>query len=159
MRAIGARAPRFFRGAALVISSLILLAPAPVCRAETGQVAAPKTDGAASPAAATAKPAPQEGDGVAAAKEEISRTITSYGKDILDAYYRALLENPKIDGEVVVSFTVRPGGDVADVRIEKSSLNWPPLEEEVLSRIAGWKFSPFQGESIPATVPYKFHPN
>ncbi|MGE5663658.1 MAG: TonB family protein [Deltaproteobacteria bacterium] len=150
MRSIGVRGPRFFRGAALVISSLILVPPAPVCRAESG---------AAGAAADTAKSTSPADDKTAAAKDEISRTITAYGKDILDAYYRALIENPKIDGEVVVSFTVRPDGDVADVRIDKSSLNWPPLEEEVLTRIAAWKFSPFQGEPIPATVPYKFHPN
>ena len=129
---------------------------APVPRAETGQGDVEETAGAAADGAKETSPA---GGQAAAAKDEISRAITSYGKDIRDAYYRALIENPKIDGEIIVSFTVRPGGEVADVRIEKSSLNWPPLEEEVLSRIASWKFAPFEGEPIPATVPYKFQPN
>lgn len=159
MRAIEAGAPRSFKGMAFVISTLILLAPAPVSRAETGPTGVKETDGAAGPAADAARPTSPAGDRTTATKDDISRTIASYGKDIRDAYYRALIENPKVDGEILVSFTVRPGGDVADVRIEKSSLNWPPLEAEVLSRIAAWKFSPFEGEAIPATVPYKFHPN
>lgn len=159
MRAIGTGAPRLTRNAALLISTLILLALPALSGGEAGPAAGKEADGAAGPAAEAAKPGSTAGDRTAAAKDAISRAITSYEKDIRDAYYRALIENPDVEGEVVVSFTVRPGGDVTDVRIEKSSLNWPPLEEEVLGRIAAWKFPPFEGEPIPATVPYKFQSN
>ena len=107
-------------------------------------------------AAKDAKPASRATDDVAGIKEVISRTITSFGKDIQDAYHRELIKNPKIDGEITVSFTVRPGGDVTDVKVEQSSLNWPPIEEEILNRIKAWKFPQFEGEPIPAYVPYKF---
>ncbi|MGE5190056.1 MAG: TonB family protein [Gemmatimonadota bacterium] len=159
MDAIGAGGKRFLRALGLVVFTAVCLAPAPASRADSGAAAAPATGDAAGPSADNAVSATSAGDRTAAAKGEISRAITSYGKDIRDAYYRALIENPKIEGEIVVSFTVRPGGDVADVRIDRSSLNWPPLEEEVLNRIAAWRFSPFEGDPIPATVPYKFGPN
>ncbi len=95
---------------------------------------------------------------LAEARDAISRAIESYGKDVQDAYHRELIRNPKIAGEITIAFEVLPGGEVADVKVAMSSLNWPPLEEEVLNRIKGWRFPAFQGPPIPATVPYKFGP-
>jgi len=141
---------------ALVVTGLILFAPAAFSLAETAPDNVPKTQGADNAAAKDAKPASRATDDVAGIKEVISRTITSFGKDIRDAYHRELIKNPKIDGEITVSFTVRPGGDVTDVKVEQSSLNWPPIEEEILNRIKAWKFPRFEGEPIPAYVPYKF---
>ncbi len=145
--------------AALVVSGLFLFSPAAISLAETAPADIPKTRGSDNTATKSAKPASGAIDNIAAAKDVISRTITSFGNDIRDAYYRALIDNPKIEGEITVSFTVRPGGDVADVKVDKGSLSWPPLEEEILNRIKAWKFPPFQGEPIPAYVPYKFGPN
>lgn len=141
---------------ALAVSGLILSAPATFSLAETSPDNVAATDNA--PAENTKPPSPAS-DKIAAVKDVISRTITSFGSDIRNTYHRELIANPKIDGEITVSFTVRPGGDVTDVKVDSSSLNWPPLENEILNRIGGWKFPPFEGEPIPATVPYRFHPN
>ncbi len=145
--------------AALVASGLILFSPAAISLAETAPDNIPKTQGSDNAAAKSAKPSSGAVDNIAAIKDIISRTITSFGNDVRDAYHRELVRNPKIDGELTVSFTVRPGGDVTDVKVDKSSLNWPPLEEEIVNKIKAWKFPPFEGEPIPAYVPYKFSPN
>ncbi len=98
------------------------------------------------------------GANVAAIRDAISRTISSYGNDVQEAYHRELIRNGKIEGEITVAFTVKPDGEVDDVRAEKSSLNWPPLEQEILNRVKAWKFPPFTGTPVRATVPYKFGP-
>jgi len=152
----GNTVPRFLKAAAVIASGLILCAPAAFSLAEITPDNIPKTQAGDGTAAKVAKPPADAIDNTGAIKDVISRTITSFGNDIRDAYHRELIGNPNIDGEITVSFTVRPGGDVTDVKVEKSSLNWPPLEEEILNRIKAWKFPPFEGEPIPAYVPYKF---
>ncbi len=139
-------APRFWRAAAIAASGLFLFA------AGAGRPAAGADNAARAPAPAAAA------DDTAAIRADISRAITSHEKDIRDAYHRELLKHPGIEGEIAVSFTVTPDGDVVDVKVDKSTLNWPPLETEILSRIGSWKFPPFKGEPIPATVPYVFRP-
>lgn len=151
-------APRTLK-AAIVVSGLVLLT-AGFSRAErlpAGDASRPRVPG--DNAAETARPSAATPESIAAAKDAISRAITSYGNDIRDAYHRELIRNPKIAGDVAVSFKVRPAGDVDDVRIDRSSLNWPPLEEEIVTRIKAWKFPPFEGEPVPANVPYRFGPN
>lgn len=132
--------------ATLIVSGLLLCGPTTFSMAETV------------PDNVAKQPFPAS-DKIAAIKADISRAIASYGKDIHDAYYRELIVNPKIDGEIIVSFTVRPDGDIADVKVDRSSLNAPLFEEEILNRIGTWKFPPFEGDPIPATVPYEFRPN
>ncbi len=150
--------PRSFKAMGLIIAGFILFGSPAICPAETPPFNLSRTNGADKTAAEPGKSLLADDAKLAATKDDISRTITSYCKDIQDASNRELLHNPKIDGEITVSFTVQPGGDVADVKAEKSSLNWPPLQEEILNRVKTWKFSPYEGEPIPATVPYKFGP-
>ncbi len=69
-----------------------------------------------------------------------------------------MLKNPKIDGEITLAITIRPDGTVGDVRTENSSLNWPPLEQEIVNRVKAWKFPAFAGDPIEATIPFKFGP-
>ncbi len=158
-RTSGKSVPRSFNATTLLVSGMILLAPGALCLAENAPDNAVKTQGAEN--AATGNTAPQSAAivDVAAIRDRISRTITSFGKDIQDAYHRQLIENPKIGGEINITFTVQPGGDVTDVNVDKSSLNWPPLEAEILNKVGGWKFAPFEGEPIKASVPYKFQSN
>lgn len=144
----GAPAPRFRMTAGLVVSGLVLFAAALPPAATAAGV-----DNAAGSAAP-----PGAADNTAAIRAEISRAIATHERDIRDAYHRELLKNPGIAGELTVSFVVTPDGDVADVKVDASTLNWPPLEAEILSRIGTWKFPPYRGEPIPAKVPYMFRP-
>ncbi len=154
----GKRARRFLGGAAILVFGLTVCAPADFCRAE------PAADNTSLSAGARERPAehpmtaPSASEKIAAIQNLISRTIAAHENDIRDAYHRELVRNPAIEGEITVSFTVQPGGDVSDVQAAASSLNWPPLEEEILNRVRGWKFTPFEGRPVPATVPYKFTP-
>lgn len=150
--------PRSVRATALAVFGLILVAVAAPSAAENAPDNVPNTPGADHTTAKQGKAPSAANARLAAARDAICKAITSYGIDIQDAYHRELLKNPKIEGEITVVFSVMPDGEVADVRVEKSSLNWPPLEEEMLTRIKAWKFSPFEGKPIPATVPYKFGP-
>ena len=154
----GYAVPQCLKAAALVVSGLIFCVPAAFSLAGTATENVATTQTTDSGAAKDAKPPAGAIDNTAAIRDVISRTITSFGNDIQDAYHRELIRNPNIAGEITVSFTVRPGGDVADVKVDKSSLNSPPLEKEILNRIATWKFPPFEGDPIPAYVPYKFGP-
>ena len=154
--ASGKPVPRFYWAAGLIVSGLILFAPA-FAPAETAADSVPRADGGDGKAPGAIPPA-GAADNTSAIRDAISRTIASFEQDIRDAYHRELIKHPKIEGEITVSFTVRPDGNVVDVKVDRSSLNWPPLEEEILGRIGAWKFAPFPGEAMPATVPYKFGP-
>lgn len=140
--ASGKSVPRFPKAAALLVSGMILCAPAAFSLAEIAPDNVPKAQGTDNAAVKSARP-PSGGIGdTAAIKDVISRAITSFGKDVIDAYHRELIKNSKIEGEITVSFTVRTSGDVADVKVEESSLNWPPLEEEDLEQDQGLEISP-----------------
>ncbi len=155
-RGSGRRVPRFRTATGLIVSALILFVPAlPPAATAADDVAQGTAGDNAAPAAG---PPPGAPDNAAAARDAISRAIKSFEKEIRDAYHRALVKQPKINGEITVSFVVRPDGDVIDVKVEKSTLDWPPLEAEIVNRIGTWKFPPFRGEPIPATVPYRFGP-
>ncbi len=153
------RRVRRIRGAAwIIVSGLVVFAPAAFSFAENAPDNVPQTQGADNTAPA-ATPASGTSDKTAAIRDAISRMIASYENDIRGAYHRELKNNPRIEGEITVSFTVKPDGEVADVTVEKSTLNWRPLEEELLNKVRAWKFTPFEGEPVPASVPYKFNPN
>ena len=153
----GAQAARL-GWAALAPVGLALLLFAWPALAERAPGNAPKTAASDKAAAGSVKPRSTASDNVAAIRDAITRTIASYGNDVQDAYHRELLKNREIGGDITVAFTVRPDGDVVDVRAEQSSLNWPPLEQEILKRVKAWKFPAFAGEPVQATAPYKFGP-
>ena len=154
--ASGIPVSRSLTGAALVVSGLILCAPAAFSPAQTAPDNVAGSQAADGTAPTDGKPPAGAIDNEAAIRDVISRTITSFGTVIRDAYSRELIGNPRIEGEITVSFIVQPGGGVTDVKVERSSLNWLPLEDEILNRIKAWKFPPFEGEPVPAYVPYKF---
>ncbi len=157
-RASASPLPRSLKATALALFGATVIALAPPSLAGSSAEGDAKTQGADNTAAKDGKPPCDASAKLAAARDTICRTITSYASDVQDAYHRELVKNPKIDGEITVAFSILPDGAVADVRVEKSSLNWPPLEHEILSRVRAWKFPAFEGEPIPATVPYKFGP-
>ncbi len=143
--------------AGVIGPGLILFATATFCPAENAPDNVPRaarTDNATP----VASPAPAASDNTAATRDAVSREIASFENDIRDAYHRELLNCTGIEGEITVSFIVRPEGEVDDLAVAQTTLNWPPLQEEILNRIRAWKFTPFKGQPVPATVPYKFGP-
>lgn len=152
----GKPALRSLNAAALFVAGLLVCTPAAFCLAETAPESVPKMLDADDAAEKDAGRPAGAADNAAGIRDSISRAIASFEKEIREIYYRELLKSPNIGGEIAVSFTVRPGGDVADVKVDRSSLNWPPLEEGILNRIGTWKFSPFEGNPVSVTVPYKF---
>lgn len=157
-RSLASALPRSVKATALAVFGMMAVAfSAPSLAGNTADNVR-RTPGEDNTTAGQRETAAAENARLAATRDAISRAIESYGKDVQDAYHRELMRNPKIAGEITIAFEVLPGGEVADVKVANSSLNWPPLEEEVLTRIKGWRFPAFQGPPIPATVPYKFGP-
>lgn len=143
--------------AAVAASGAMICAPAAPSRAQdAGGESAARTaiDNTAGKTAA-----PRTAAEAAAISDAISRAIALRERDIRAAYYQELRANPQIAGEISVSFSVQPGGGVADVRTDRSTLNWPPLEERIVNAVKGWTFPSFEGEPVQATVPYKFGSN
>jgi len=150
------RLPRSPGAVALAVFGLMLIAFVSCSLAADAPDNILKSPSSDDAAAETGKPPSAASVKIAAIRDAVSRTLISYGNDVQDAYHRELVNNSKIEGEITIVFKVMPNGDVVDVNVEKSSLNWPPLEEEILNRIKAWKFPAFEGEAIQVTVPYKF---
>lgn len=88
----------------------------------------------------------------------IASVVSQYRSGIRYAYNRELLKNPSLSGKIVVSFVIRPDGSVESPEIRQSNVNWPPLDEAVLKRLAHWKFPKSRGTAVRVIFPFVFHP-
>lgn len=93
--------------------------------------------------------APNEGLASLAAKELVteeavlgSRDVESIRKEfginkgaIYTIYRRALREDPNLQGKVVINLEIAPDGSVSKIKLVSSDLNYPELEDKLISRI------------------------
>lgn len=90
--------------------------------------------------------------------QSIAATVKQYQGGIKYAYNRELLANPTLNGNMLVSFVIRPDGAVESVEIRQSTLNWPPLDEAVKKRMQYWRFARGMGGPVRVVFPFVFHP-
>jgi outer membrane biosynthesis protein TonB len=100
------------------------------------------------------------GGGKASRALEDIRLVFEKNKGAINAiYYRALRDDPALEGKVVVWLKISPGGDVVDARIESSELKNPDLEKKLLSRIRQFDFGAKDVEVMVVTWPLDFLPS
>lgn len=87
---------------------------------------------------------------------EIRRIVATYIPGLKYLYDRELKRRPSLHGKLTVEFVVSPAGRVDSVRLVTSALDHPSLENEILSRIRGWKFPEKPGDSTKVTFPFDF---
>lgn len=74
-------------------------------------------------------------------------------------YNRVLREEPGLQGKVVVSLTIAPGGNVVECRIVSSELKTPELEGKLVARIRQFDFGAKDVETMVVSWPVDFLPS
>jgi TonB family protein len=111
--------------------------------------------------AAPADPAPAHGPRDARGKDEIAQVMASNRDKVRACYDAALAQNPGIAGDLVLSFTIDPRGDVkqAEVNWSESDLHIPELDTCAVDAVRSFKFPPSsRGLESKVNYPFNFNP-
>ena len=76
----------------------------------------------------------------------------------MSGIFRALRQNPALQGKVVVELTIAPSGVVTAVRIVSSDLKDPEFEAELIARIRLFRFKAKDVAPLTTTKPIDFFP-
>jgi TonB family protein len=90
-------------------------------------------------------------------KEEVGRVIHQHMKEVRYCYESSMVRASKVDGRVVLDFTINGKGDVAKAKVSNSSLPDPALGECIQRRLRTWKFpNPKGGVNVDVAYPFIF---
>jgi outer membrane biosynthesis protein TonB/pSer/pThr/pTyr-binding forkhead associated (FHA) protein len=90
-------------------------------------------------------------------KDAIAEVIKRNIGQIRYCYERQLSSNPDLYGKVLVKFTIGADGDVAEPRVDGTTLKSAMVEGCILRRLAGWKFPlPKGGTQVRVSYPFLF---
>jgi TonB family protein len=88
----------------------------------------------------------------------VARIFDAHNGAITYAYNRELRKKPSLRGKIVLTFTISPEGDVIECHIEKSAMNWPPLENSLVKMIKTWRFPEIPEGDVTVVYPLVFFP-
>lgn len=87
---------------------------------------------------------------------ELSRVINNHNSAIEYCYKREARQNPNLQGDIDVEFTIGYNGRVKSVRIVRSSMYNKKIEKCVTGRILGWRFKPIDPKDGDVKVKQKY---
>jgi|GEM_PF-3242821 len=92
--------------------------------------------------------------------QAILEVVTSYRSSIVHCYNKALKIYPRLEGRLVVEFTITAQGDISEAKVVSSTLSRADsgLEECVLSMIRSWRFAPIPLGTTTVIYPFVFFP-
>ena len=91
--------------------------------------------------------------------EEIKLVFERNKGSIYSMYYRALREDPALQGKVVVELKIAPSGGVVECRVVSSELHAGELEGKLLARIRQFDFGAKDVDQMVVTWPLDFLPS
>ncbi|MGB2248110.1 MAG: AgmX/PglI C-terminal domain-containing protein, partial [Alcanivorax sediminis] len=92
-------------------------------------------------------------------QEQLRRVFDRYAGKFNSQYQRALRSNPALQGTVVLSLVIAPGGEVTDAKIKSSQLNDAALERRILLITKGMNFGAMNVETWKGDYKLNFFPN
>jgi hypothetical protein len=75
----------------------------------------------------------------------VNEVVQARRNDIRQCHEAALKQHPKLSGKVALGWTIRPSGDVLNVRIVENTTNNASLAECMTEKLKSWKFGTFVG--------------
>jgi len=100
-----------------------------------------------------------EGEGTES-REQIRAVIRQAMPEIKNCYDRELPNNPKLEGKIVISFTVGDLGKVIDSKIKNSTLKNQNVHQCVVAQITKQTFpQPPAKTTVVVDYPFVFSPN
>jgi protein TonB len=88
---------------------------------------------------------------------DIDIVFDKHKGSIYAVYARALRENPRLAGKLVVNFDIAKNGVATACRVQSSTLGSPDLERKICDKMLLMKFSP-RRSAITATKTIEFFP-
>ena len=89
----------------------------------------------------------------------IGRVVAAHTGSIRYAYNRELRKKPSLRGKIVLTFTISSEGKVTECHIEKSAMNWPPLEKSLVKMVRTWRFPEIPEGDVTVRSPLVFFPS
>jgi TonB family protein len=89
-------------------------------------------------------------------EESVFETVNARQGQITYIYNKYLKIKPTLRGKVSIEFTIAASGKVTSARILESTLNYPPMERELLSFVKRLKFRPIDSGSVTFVFPFQF---
>jgi TonB family protein len=100
-----------------------------------------------------------EGKPVGRAYESIATVVDGLKGWIRFIYNKALRDDPSLKGVVTLEFTITKEGDVTNVSVASTTLNYPPIEDALVKRFKLLKFPATpKGGSVTVVYPITFSP-
>jgi periplasmic protein TonB len=87
----------------------------------------------------------------------IEETFDRYKGSIFAVYSRALRENPRLAGKIVMNVDIATTGGVTGCRVLSSTLGSPAFERQICEKVLLMKFPPRQSATT-ITKPLDFFP-
>ncbi len=90
-------------------------------------------------------------------KEEVGRVIHAHMKEVRYCYESSMVRSSRVDGKVILDFTINGRGVVAKTKISASTLPDPALGECIMRRLRTWQFpNPKGGVTVDVSYPFIF---
>ena len=77
--------------------------------------------------------------------------------NIVRAYSKRWAEKPNLEGRISVKFGIDEKGDVVSCKVISSTMDDPPLEEQVIKNVRSWKFGEIYNPGDVTEVVYPFN--
>lgn len=90
-------------------------------------------------------------------KEEVGRVIHQHMKEVRYCYESSMVRTSRVDGKVILDFTINGRGVVAKAKVSASTLPDPALGECIMRRLRTWQFpNPKGGVTVDVSYPFMF---
>ncbi len=90
-------------------------------------------------------------------KEEVGRIIHQHMKEVRYCYESSMVRASRVDGKVILDFTINGRGVVAKAKVSSSTLPDPGLGECIMRRLRTWQFpNPKGGVNVDVAYPFIF---
>ena len=90
-------------------------------------------------------------------KDEVGKVIHEHIAEVRYCYESAMIQNPDVQGKMVVDFVIQGSGTVKSAQLNHSTVNNPSLDQCILSRLVKWKFpKPKGGVDVAVSYPFIF---
>ncbi|NOZ62682.1 MAG: energy transducer TonB [Calditrichaeota bacterium] len=89
-------------------------------------------------------------------EESVFQTVNARQGQITYIYNKYLKIKPTLRGKVSIEFTIAANGHVISARVIESTLNYAPMEREILSLVKRLKFKPIASGNVTFVFPFQF---
>ena len=87
---------------------------------------------------------------------KIASTVKRRSGDARRCYEKALAHNPKLEGKIVMVFTIEEGGRVSEVSVKSDTLGDVALADCMKDTLGRWRFDSPEGGSVTVSYPFVF---